>query len=73
MDSSVSYSEQYYDLPHSIVSFKFSPRSHSPPSMFFSRFAALFPTHQSFNIIHDFNSEIQYTINDRYARSHPPN
>ena len=70
-DSSVSYSEQYYDLPHSIVSFAFSPRSHSPPSILFARFAAsLFPrggrsSAAAFRIIHDFNNEMQYTINQR--------
>ena len=68
-DSSVSYSEQYYDLPHSIVSFAFSPRSHSPPSILFARFAAsLFPHghgNAAFRIIHDFNNEMQYTISQR--------
>ena len=72
-DSSVSYSEQYYDLPHSIVSFAFSPRSHSPPSILFARFAAsLFPhggrgggNAAAFRIIHDFNNEMQYTISQR--------
>ena len=74
-DSSVSYSEQYYSLPHSIVSFAFSPRSHSPPSILFARFAAsLFPHggrggNSAFRIIHDFNNEMQYTINQRSAVS----
>ena len=36
--SSVTYSEQHYDVSHKLVSFKFAPRSHAPPAVFFARF-----------------------------------
>ena len=54
---SVTYSQQYYDLGHKLVSFRFAPRSHSPPAIFFARFilsATSFPR-QSFRIVQDFN------------------
>ncbi len=37
---SVSYSSQHFDRAHSLVSFHFAPRPHSPPAIFFSRFAS---------------------------------
>ena len=73
LDSTVSYSEQYYDLPHDIVSFKFAPRSHAPPSIFFARFAStLFPGggfqfgDKSFSIIHDFRSRLQVSVTSHF-------
>lgn len=62
----VTYSEQHFDLGHKLVSFRFAPRSHSPPAVFFARFilATSFPN-EVFNIVHDFHTQLQYTINDR--------
>lgn len=88
-DRGVSYSSQHYDRAHSLVSFRFSPRPHSPPAIFFSRFAnplAAEVAHfgmmpglgggvagggggggQVFDVVHDFASGLQYTIEQRYT------
>ncbi|CAB4064887.1 unnamed protein product [Lepeophtheirus salmonis] len=65
--ASVSYTEQNFDLRHNLVSFKFAPKSHSIfPSIFFSQFAISSKLPEdSFNIVHDFESGLQYTINQR--------
>ena len=62
----VSYSQHHYDLKHKLVSMKFSPRPHSSPSIFLSTLSLaphLLP--QTYNIIHDFNTGLQYTVSDR--------
>jgi hypothetical protein len=66
---SVTYAEENYDFNEKLVSFQFAPRSHTPPAIFFSRFlmATGFPN-EVFHIVHDFQSSLQYTINDRYTR-----
>ena len=85
-DRGVSYSSQHYDRAHSLVSFRFSPRPHSPPAIFFSRFAnplAAEVAHfgmmpglggggggQVFDVVHDFASWLQYTIEQRYTLSY---
>ena len=86
----MSYSSQHYDRAHSLVSFRFSPRPHSPPAIFFSRFAnplAAEVAHfgmmpglgggvagggggQVFDVVHDFASGLQYTIEQRYTLSY---
>ena len=63
----MTYSQQYYDTRHKLVSFRFAPRSHSPPAIFFSRFvlsSASFPK-EAFRIVQDFKTQLQYTISER--------
>ena len=64
--NTVSYTEQHYDAKHNLVSFRFAPRTHSPSAIFFARFimSTTFPN-EAFNIIHDFDTQLQYTINER--------
>ncbi|XP_023323540.1 uncharacterized protein LOC111697687 isoform X3 [Eurytemora carolleeae] len=65
-NSEVSYSHQNYDLPHKLVSVKLTPRVHTPPSVFLTTLALaphLLP--QTYNIIHDFNTGLQYTVSER--------
>ena len=62
----VSYSQHHYDLKHKLVSMKFSPRPHSSPSIFLSTLSLsphLLP--QTYNIIHDFTTGLQYTVSER--------
>ena len=69
-DSSVSYSSQSFDLPHRVVAFKFAPRSHAQsPNVFFTRFASSPSSPSSsassaYNVIHDFESETEYKVNE---------
>ena len=64
--NTVTYTEQHYDVKHNLVSFRFSPRTHSPSAIFFARFimSTTFPN-EAFNIVHDFETQLQYTINER--------
>jgi len=62
----VSYSHHNYDLQHKLVSVKLTPRIHTPPSVFLTTLALaphLLP--QTYNIIHDFNTGLQYTVSER--------
>jgi len=62
----VTYSHHNYDLQHKLVSVKLTPRVHTPPSVFLTTLALaphLLP--QTLNIIHDFNTGLQYTVSER--------
>jgi len=65
-EKTVTYSQQHYDVSDKLVSFRFAPRSHSPPAIFFARFilSSTFPN-EAFKIVQDFHTQLQYTINER--------
>lgn len=66
VQKAVTFSEEYYDFSEKLVAFEFAPRSHAPPAIFFSRFLinSGFPN-DLYRIVHDFSSEVQYTLNER--------
>ena len=71
----VSYSDESYNLPHSLVSLRFSPRVRSPPAIFFSRFTgadagamgggAGGASGAGVALVHDFATDTQFVINKR--------
>ena len=59
-------SELYSDLKHKLVSMEFSSRPPLSPSIFLSTLSLsphLLP--QTYNIIHDFTTGLQYTVSER--------
>lgn len=61
----VSYAHHHYHLPHRLVSMQVSPRPHHYSSSLFLSSLSLSPgglPPHTYNIIHDFNSGLQYTV-----------
>merc|ERR1719270_1422678 len=63
----VSYSQHHYNLRQKLVSIKFSPRPHGNSASIF--LTSLTLSHhllpQTYNIIHDFTTGLQYSVSER--------